>query len=44
LKKHVDANHVVFAKRFEQELNSPLRNILAKQPAKKGQMCLTLKY
>ncbi len=35
LKKHVDANHVVLAKRFEKEMNFPLRNILEKQLAKK---------
>jgi formate-dependent nitrite reductase cytochrome c552 subunit len=30
LKKHVDADHIVLAKRFEEEMNSPLRNILEK--------------
>jgi hypothetical protein len=30
LKKHVDANHVVLIKKFEEELKSPLRNILEK--------------
>jgi hypothetical protein len=44
LKKHVDANHVILAKRFEKEVNFPLRNILEKQPTKRSQMCLTLKY
>ncbi len=28
LKKHVDANHVMLAKRFEEEMNSPLRDVL----------------
>jgi hypothetical protein len=35
LKKHLDANHVILAKRFEEEVNFPLRNILEKQPIKK---------
>jgi hypothetical protein len=30
LKKHVDANHVMLAKRFEEEVNSPLRDVLKK--------------
>ncbi len=33
LKKHVDANHVMLAKRFEEEVDSPLRDVLEKQPA-----------
>jgi hypothetical protein len=36
LKKHVDANHVVLAKRFEETMNYPLRNIFERQLAKKG--------
>jgi hypothetical protein len=28
LKKHVDANHVMLAKIFEEEMNSPLRDVL----------------
>jgi hypothetical protein len=32
LKKHVDANHVMLAKRFEEGVNSPLRDVLEKQP------------
>jgi hypothetical protein len=35
LKKHVDANHDVLAKRFEEEVKFPLRNIVEKQPTKK---------
>jgi len=35
LKKHVDADHDVLAKRFEEEVNSPFKNILEKQPTKK---------
>ncbi len=35
MKKHVDANHVVLAKRFEKEANFPLRNVFEKQLAKK---------
>ncbi len=35
LKEHVDANHVVLANRFEEEMNSPLGKILEKQPTKK---------
>jgi hypothetical protein len=35
LKKHVDADHVVLAKRFEKKMSFPLRNILEKQPTKK---------
>jgi hypothetical protein len=27
LKKHVDANHVMLAKRFEEEMNFPLRDV-----------------
>ncbi len=35
LKKHVDANHALLAKIFEEEVNFPLRNILERQLAKK---------
>jgi hypothetical protein len=35
-KKHVNVDHVVFAKRFEEEMNSPLRNILERQPTKRA--------
>ncbi len=35
LKKHVDANHVILEKRFKEEVNSPLRDVLERQPAKK---------
>jgi hypothetical protein len=28
LKKHVDANHAMVAKKFEEEINSPLRDVL----------------
>jgi len=35
LKKHVDANHAMLAKKIEEEINSPLRNVLEKQLAKK---------
>jgi hypothetical protein len=35
LKKHVDADYVILAKRFEEEMNFPLRNILGRQPTKK---------
>ncbi len=35
LKKHVDIDHVVLAKRFEEEMNSPLKNIFEKQPTEK---------
>jgi hypothetical protein len=34
LKKHVDANHAMLAKRFE-EVNSPLRDVLEKKPTRK---------
>ncbi len=27
VRKHVDVDHVVLAKRFEEEVNSPLRNV-----------------
>jgi len=33
LKKHVDANHVMLGKRFEEESNFLLRDVLEKQPA-----------
>jgi hypothetical protein len=36
LKKHVDAHHVVLAKKFEEELNSPLRNVFEKKLEKIG--------
>ncbi len=35
LKKHVDANHVILAKRFKEEVNPPSRDVLEKQFAKK---------
>jgi hypothetical protein len=35
LKKHVDANHAILVKIFEEEVNFPLKNILEKQPTKK---------
>ncbi len=35
MKNHVDANHAILTKRFEEEMNSPLRNILERQPTKK---------
>jgi hypothetical protein len=35
LKKHVDADHAISANIFEEEVNSPLRNILERQLAKK---------
>jgi hypothetical protein len=35
LKKHVDVDHVVLAKRFEEEMNSPLRNVFERQFPKK---------
>jgi hypothetical protein len=41
LKKHVDAHHTVLAKKFEEEVNSPLRNVFEKQLEKNR---LTLKY
>jgi hypothetical protein len=44
LKKHLDANHAMLAKTFEEEINSPLKYVLEKQPAKKGPMHLALKH
>jgi hypothetical protein len=35
LKKHVDVDHAILAKSFEEEVNSPLRNVLERQLAKK---------
>jgi hypothetical protein len=35
LKKHVDVDHDVLAKKFEEEVNFPLKNILEKQTTKK---------
>jgi hypothetical protein len=32
----VDVDHVVLTKKFEEEINSPLRNVLERQPTKKG--------
>ncbi len=29
-------DHVVLTKKFEEEINSPLRNVLERQPTKKG--------
>jgi hypothetical protein len=34
LKKHIDVDHVVLVKRFE-EVNSPLINVFERQPTKK---------
>jgi hypothetical protein len=34
LKKHVDADHAILAKRFEEEMNFPLRNVFERQLAK----------
>jgi hypothetical protein len=31
----VDANHAILAKRFEEKVNFPLRNVLARQLVKK---------
>jgi hypothetical protein len=35
LKKHVNANHSIIAKMFEEEVNSPLKGKVDKQLAKK---------
>ncbi len=35
LKKHVDVDHAILAKKIKEKLNSPLGNVLEKQPAKK---------
>jgi hypothetical protein len=35
LKKHVNADHAILAKRFEEEMNFPLRNLFERQLAKK---------
>jgi hypothetical protein len=35
LRKHVDVDHVILAKRFEEEVNFPLRKVFEKQFAKK---------
>jgi hypothetical protein len=35
LKKHVNVNHSIIAKMFEEELNSPLKRKLEKQLSKK---------
>jgi hypothetical protein len=32
LKKHVDADHVMLAKGFEEEMNSPLKQLVIKRP------------
>jgi hypothetical protein len=40
LKKHVDANHVVLAKRFEEEVNFPLRNVFEKKNLQKKAKCV----
>jgi hypothetical protein len=34
-KKHVNANHFIIAKKFEKEVNSPLKKEVGKQPTKK---------
>jgi hypothetical protein len=36
LKKHVDANHNLIARNFEEEVNNNKKNLLQKQLAKKG--------
>jgi hypothetical protein len=35
LKKHVDANHFIIAKIFEEEIKDPLRREVERQPTKK---------
>jgi hypothetical protein len=35
LKKHADVDHAIFAKRFEEKMNFPLRNVLVRQLVKK---------
>ncbi len=35
LKKHVNANHSIIAKLFEEAINSPLKGKVEKKPAKK---------
>jgi hypothetical protein len=32
LKKHVDVNHVVIIKKFEEKVNGPIKTTLKKQP------------
>jgi hypothetical protein len=36
LEKHVDAYHAALAKRFEEEVKFPLRNLLERQPTKEA--------
>ncbi len=35
MKKHVDVDHAIVAKKFEEKVNSPLRNVLTRQLVKK---------
>jgi hypothetical protein len=35
LKEHVDANHVLIIKRFEEEVNGPIKGTLERQLANK---------
>jgi len=35
VKKHVDVDHAIVAKKFEEKVNSPLRNVLTRQLVKK---------
>jgi hypothetical protein len=36
LKKHVNANHFIIEKMFEEEVNRSLKGEVGKQPRKKG--------
>jgi hypothetical protein len=40
LRKHVDANHPIINKRFEEEVNSLMDEKKERQPLKKGQISL----
>jgi hypothetical protein len=45
LKKHANENHVLIAKKFEKEVNSPMRGSAERQPTKKkGLLCLAMQY
>ncbi len=45
MKKHANENHVLIAKKFEKEVNSPMRGSAERQPTKKkGLLCLAMQY
>ncbi len=44
LKKHLDTNHSIIAKNFEELINGPLKRIVEKQPTKKKPDFLNINF